>query len=92
MRSSTGKRYNTAKEWWKTYNMDSIVLCCPLCDILITVKVEDCIEGHDFPCPICGKNICFRFTKEELEKMEEITKVNQQRVFRRQFPLAFGDR
>ena len=72
--------------------MDSLVLCCPVCEILITVKMEDCAEGREFPCPICGKDICFRFTKEELEKLEEIAKRNQERVFRRQFPLAFGDR
>ncbi len=72
--------------------MDSFVLCCPLCEILITVSKEDLVEARDFPCPICGKTICFRFTKEELQKMEDIAKTNQERAFKRQFPLAFGDR
>ncbi len=73
-------------------SMDSLMLCCPKCEILITVNREDCVEGREFPCPICGKAISFIFSPEELERMEEIARRNQERVFKRQFPLAFGDR
>jgi len=71
--------------------MESFVMCCPLCEILITVKVQDCAEGREFPCPICGKTICIKYTSEELERMMELAKKNQERALRRQFPLAFGD-
>jgi hypothetical protein len=71
--------------------MESFVMCCPRCEILITVKVQDCAEGREFPCPICGKTICFHFTQEELDKMIDIAKKNQERALRRSFPLAFGD-
>jgi len=42
--------------------MESLVMCCPKCEILITVLVQDCIDGREFPCPICGKTVCFKFT------------------------------
>jgi hypothetical protein len=71
--------------------MESLVLCCPKCEILITVLVQDCIDGREFPCPICGKPICFKFSAEEMERMIEVAKKNQERALRRQFPLAFGD-
>ncbi|MCX6651103.1 MAG: hypothetical protein NT131_05550 [Methanomassiliicoccales archaeon] len=71
--------------------MESLIMCCPLCEILITVKVQECAEGREFPCPICGKEICFKFTPEELERLIDIAKKNQERAFRRQFPMAFGD-
>lgn len=58
---------------------------------MITVKVQDLAEGRDFPCPICGNTICFHFSQEELHKMIDIAKKNQERALRRQFPLAFGD-
>jgi len=71
--------------------MESLVLCCPKCEILITVLVQDCLDGREFPCPICSKIVCFKFTPEETERMLEIAKKNQERALRRQFPLAFGD-
>jgi len=71
--------------------MESLVMCCPKCEILITVMVQDCIDGREFPCPICGKPIRFKFTAEEMEKKVEMAKTNQERALRRQFPLAFGD-
>lgn len=71
--------------------MESILMSCPRCEILISIKVEDCREGREFPCPICGKPVCFKFTDEELEKMLETAKKNQERALRRSFPLAFGD-
>lgn len=66
-------------------------MCCPKCEILITVLVKDCVEGREFPCPICRKEVCFRFTAEEMEQKIEMAKKNQERALRRQFPLAFGD-
>ncbi len=72
-------------------NMESLVMCCPKCEILITVLVQDCIDGREFPCPICGKAICFKFTAEEMERKIELAKKNQETALRRQFPLAFGD-
>ncbi len=71
--------------------MDTLVMMCPLCEILISIKVQDCVEGQEFPCPICGKTLCFHFTTEELEKMIEVAKKNHERALRRSFPLAFGD-
>lgn len=71
--------------------MESLVMCCPKCEILITVLVQDCIEGREFPCPICGKMVSFKFSAEELEKRIELAKRNQEHALRRQFPLAFGD-
>ncbi|MBN1109825.1 MAG: hypothetical protein JXA45_03595 [Methanomassiliicoccales archaeon] len=71
--------------------MDSIVMCCPQCEILISVKVKDCAEGREFPCPICGRTVCFKFTPEELERQVEIAKRNQERALKRSFPLTFGD-
>ncbi|HNX47477.1 MAG TPA: hypothetical protein P5202_02345 [Methanomassiliicoccales archaeon] len=71
--------------------MESFVMCCPKCEILITVLVQDCIDGREFPCPICGKTIIIKFTAEEAEKKIELAEKNQERVLRRQFPLAFGD-
>jgi len=55
------------------------------------VLVQDCIDGREFPCPICGKIISFKFTAEEAEQKIEMAKKNQERALRRQFPLAFGD-
>ncbi|HOE52732.1 MAG TPA: hypothetical protein PKO24_03745 [Methanomassiliicoccales archaeon] len=71
--------------------MESLVMCCPRCDILITVMVQDCLEGREFPCPICGEVIAFKFTPEEMEQKLEMAKKNQERALRRQFPLTFGD-
>lgn len=71
--------------------MESLVMCCPKCEILITVLVQDCIDGREFTCPICGKPVCFKFTPEEVEQRIELAKKNQERALRRQFPLAFGD-
>ena len=64
---------------------------CPHCEILISIKVQDCAEGREFACPICGKTICINYTPEELEKMIAMAKQNQERALRRSFPLAFGD-
>ncbi|MCG7843918.1 MAG: hypothetical protein MIO90_00635 [Methanomassiliicoccales archaeon] len=58
---------------------------------MITVKVQDCAEGREFPCPICKKTIRFCYTKEELDKIIDIAKKNQERALRRSFPLTFGD-
>ena len=71
--------------------MESLVMCCPECESLSTVLVQDCIDGREFPCPICGKTVCFKFTTEEVEQKIELAKKNQERALRRQFPLAFGD-
>jgi hypothetical protein len=71
--------------------MEAIIMSCPFCEILITIKVQDCAEGREFHCPICGKNVCFKFTPEELDEMIETAKKNQERTLRRQFPLTFGD-
>jgi uncharacterized Zn finger protein (UPF0148 family) len=71
--------------------MESLVMCCPKCEILITVLIQDCIDGREFPCPICGKVISIKFTAEEAEQKLEMAKKNQERALRRQFPLAFGD-
>lgn len=71
--------------------MDTLVMSCPLCEILISVKVEDCAAGREFPCPICGKTICFKYTTEELEKMIEQAETNHERALRRSFPLTFKD-
>jgi len=71
--------------------MESLVMCCPECEILITVLIQDCIDGREFPCPICGKPVSFMFTPEEVEQKMELARKNQERALRRQFPLAFGD-
>jgi len=55
------------------------------------VLVQDCIDGREFPCPICGKAVSFKFTAEEVEQKIELAKKNQERALRLQFPLAFGD-
>lgn len=71
--------------------MESLVMCCPKCEILITVVVQDCLDGREFTCPICRKSVSFKFTPDELEQKLDLAKKNQERALRRQFPLAFGD-
>lgn len=71
--------------------MEELIMSCPLCEILISVKVEDCLAGREFPCPICGKAILFKFTPGEVERMIELAKTNQERALRRSFPLAFKE-
>lgn len=88
----TGKGYIVAREWRGVDVMDTIVMSCPSCDILISVRVQDCAEGREFPCPICGRTVCFKFTPEELEKLVETARKNQEKALRRSFPLAFGDK
>ena len=71
--------------------MESLGRCCAECEIVITGRIQDCIDGREFPCPICGKPVSFKFTPEEVEQKMELARKNQERALRRQFPLAFGD-
>lgn len=87
----TGKGYIVVREWRHGDAVDSFVMSCPHCEILISIKVQDCAEGREFLCSICGKTICINYTPEELEKMIAMAKQNQERALKRSFPLTFGD-
>jgi hypothetical protein len=71
--------------------IESLLLGCPKCTILIDVQVEDFRQGREFQCPICCEMIRFDLPAEDKEMIiaEMITK--QQRELKKAFRLAFGD-
>lgn len=71
--------------------IESLLLSCPKCTILIDVQVEDFRQGNQFPCPICGDTICFVLPPEDKEAIIAEMIVKQQRELKKAFRLAFGD-
>ena len=71
--------------------LETLLLECPSCSILIDVNIEDCKEGREFQCPICGEMVCFEIPEEQLERtIKEIIR-RQQAELKRAFRLSFGD-
>ncbi|OPY30859.1 MAG: hypothetical protein A4E32_02185 [Methanomassiliicoccales archaeon PtaU1.Bin124] len=69
---------------------DSLLLDCPSCNIMITVKVSLC-NGTEFPCPICGDIICFEIDPAAIDSVLDEARKKQERELKRSFRLAFGD-
>lgn len=69
----------------------TLLLNCPKCDIPIDVKVNDCVEGREFACAICGEVICFQFPPEEMERIIQEAMRRQERWLKKEFRLTFGD-
>lgn len=70
---------------------ECILLDCPKCSIIISVKVADLFEARDFPCPICADLIRFDFPREELDRIVEENRSKQKRDLKRAFRMSFGD-
>jgi hypothetical protein len=71
--------------------IETLLLSCPKCEILIDVRVEDFRQGSEFPCPICGKTVRFELPPEQKETIIAETITKQQKELKRAFRLAFGD-
>jgi hypothetical protein len=70
---------------------DVLLLTCPKCEIMITVDPLLCLEGKEFPCPICQEPISFKMTPQELEERLVEERKKRDRDLKRHFRLAFGD-
>lgn len=70
---------------------DSLLLDCPKCSIMISVPLAACLDGREFPCPICAVTVSFKFEAAELEQIVEEAKKKQAKELKRSFRLTFGD-